>query len=99
MQFYSTLKKYICFPIRLLAPAPVPSTYGFLWNNIHQASVQFSSSVMSDSEKPWTVAHQASLSITNLKHSMKIFFTILWYEWYLEFGKHAIFYVKVEELA
>lgn len=29
---FTVLLKYICFPIRLLAPAPVPSTYGFLWN-------------------------------------------------------------------
>ena len=30
-----------------------------------RASVQFSHSIMSDSATPWTVAHQASLSITN----------------------------------
>ena len=32
-------------------------------------SVQFSRSILSDSATPWTVAHQASLSITN-SHSL-----------------------------
>ena len=30
-------------------------------------SVQFSRSILSDSATPWTVAHQASLSITNFQ--------------------------------
>ena len=35
-------------------------------------SVQFSSSVMSDSATPWTVAHQASLSNTNPQSLLKL---------------------------
>ena len=35
-------------------------------------SVQFSHSVMSDSATPWTTAHQASLSITNSRSSLKL---------------------------
>ena len=34
-------------------------------NSILNKSVQFSHSVVSHSVTPWTVAHQASLSITN----------------------------------
>ena len=34
--------------------------------------VQFSCSVMSDSVTPWTVAHQASLSITNSRSSLRL---------------------------
>ena len=36
------------------------------------SSVQFSCSVMSDSATPWTVAHQASLSITNSWSLLKL---------------------------
>ena len=36
------------------------------------SSVQFSHSVMSDSETPWTAAHQASLSITNSQSLPKL---------------------------
>ena len=36
------------------------------------SSVQFSSSVVSDSETPWTAAHQASLSITNSQSLFKL---------------------------
>ena len=35
-------------------------------------AVQFSHSVMSDSETPWTAAHQASLSITNSRSLLKL---------------------------
>ena len=35
-------------------------------------SVQFSSSVVSDSATPWTAAHQASLSITNSQSLFKL---------------------------
>ena len=35
-------------------------------------SVQFSRSVMSDSATPWIAAHQASLSITNSRSSLKL---------------------------
>ena len=35
-------------------------------------SVQFSRSVMSDSVTPWMAAHQASLSITNSRSSLKL---------------------------
>ena len=35
-------------------------------------SVQFNHSVMSDSETPWTAAHQASLSITNSQSLLKL---------------------------
>ena len=38
----------------------------------HSHSVQFSRSVMSDSETPWTAAHQASLSITNSRSLLKV---------------------------
>ena len=39
----------------------------------HQfSSVQFSRSVVSDSATPWTVAHQASLSITNSQRLLKL---------------------------
>ena len=37
-----------------------------------EMSVQFSHSVMSDSATPWTVARQASLSITNSRSSLKL---------------------------
>ena len=40
--------------------------------NIRLSSVQFSHSVMSDSVTPWTVAHQASLSITNSRSLLKL---------------------------
>ena len=36
------------------------------------SSVQFSHSVMSDSATPWITAHQASLSITNSRSSLKL---------------------------
>ena len=36
------------------------------------ASVQFSHSVMSNSETPWTAAHQASLPITNSQSLLKL---------------------------
>ena len=36
------------------------------------SSVQFSHSVVSDSATPWTVAHQASLSITNSRSLLKL---------------------------
>ena len=35
-------------------------------------SIQFSHSVVSDSETPWIAAHQASLSITNSQSSLKL---------------------------
>ena len=35
-------------------------------------SVQVSHSVVSDSATPWTAAHQASLSITNCRHLLKL---------------------------
>ena len=39
----------------------------------HQfSSVQFSRSVMSDSETPWTAAHQVFLSITNCQSLLKL---------------------------
>ena len=38
----------------------------------HEISVQFSDSVLSDSATPWTVAHQASLSITNSWRLLKL---------------------------
>jgi len=42
-------------------------------NSAHFASsVQFSHSVMSNSVTPWTAAHQASLSITNSRSSLKL---------------------------
>ena len=40
-------------------------------NNTLYQLVQFSRSVMSDSVTPWTVAHQASLSITNSRISLR----------------------------
>ena len=40
--------------------------------NIRLSSVQFSHSVMSDSVTPWTVAHQASLSITKSQSLLKL---------------------------
>ena len=40
--------------------------------NIRLSSVQFTHSVMSDSVTPWTVAHQASLSITNSRSLLKL---------------------------
>ena len=36
------------------------------------SSVQFSRSVVSDSETPWTTARQASLSITNSQSSLRL---------------------------
>ena len=36
------------------------------------SSVQFSHSVMSNSETPWTAARQASLSITNSRSLLKL---------------------------
>ena len=36
------------------------------------SSVQFSHSVMSNSETPWTAAHQASLPITNSQSLLKL---------------------------
>ena len=42
-----------------------------LWNCC-PSSVQFSRSVMSDSATPWTVTHQASLSITNFRSWPKL---------------------------
>ena len=52
-------------PIFLLFPALAGRflTTGAIWKAIN--SVQFSHSVVSNSETPWTAAHQASLSITN----------------------------------
>ena len=44
----------------------------FLWL---LSSVQFSRSVVSDSATPWTAAHQASLSITNSRGSLKLMST------------------------
>ena len=41
------------------------------------SSVQFSHSVLSDSEAPWTAARQASLSITNRQSLLKLMFTEL----------------------
>ena len=38
----------------------------------HSQSVQFSCSVVSDSEAPWAAAHQASLSITNSWSLLKL---------------------------
>ena len=44
-----------------------------VWKASHTvSSVQFSSSVMSDSATPWTVARQASLSITNSWSLLKL---------------------------
>ena len=43
-----------------------------LRSKIHYTSVQFSQSVTSDSVTPWTVACQASLSITNSQRFLKI---------------------------
>ena len=40
--------------------------------HFHFSSVHFSCSVMSDSETPWTAAHQASLSITNSQSLLKL---------------------------
>ena len=39
---------------------------------LETVSVQFSYSVVSDSETPWIAAHQASLSITNFGSSLKL---------------------------
>ena len=36
------------------------------------SSVQFSRLVMSDSATPWSAAHQASLSITNVRSLLKL---------------------------
>ena len=41
-------------------------------NPLPTVSVQFSSSVVSDSVTPWTAAHQASLSITNSHSLLKL---------------------------
>ena len=49
--------------------------YGFLnifFGEVSIHSVQFSRSVMSDSATPWITAHQASLSITNSRSSLKL---------------------------
>ena len=43
-----------------------------LWYNHTKESVQFSHSIMSDSETPWTAARQASLSITNSQSLLKL---------------------------
>ena len=42
------------------------------YSSIAFYSVQFSCSVVSDSEAPWTAAHQASLSITNSQSLLKL---------------------------
>ena len=47
-----------------------PSSHVTLQSQLR--SVQFSSSVMSDSATPWTVAHQASLSNTNPQSLLKL---------------------------
>ena len=50
-------------------------------NLIMHPSVQFSCSVVSNSATPWTVAHQASLSITNSWSLLKLMYIELswWY--------------------
>ena len=40
--------------------------------SLQASSVKFSCSVVSDSATPWTAAHQASLSITNSRSSLKL---------------------------
>ena len=40
--------------------------------SVRVSSVQFSCSVVSDSESPWTAAHQASLSITNSRSLLRL---------------------------
>ena len=44
------------------------------FSDVQFGSVQFSHSVLSDSVTPWTVAHQASLSITNSQSLFKLMF-------------------------
>ena len=43
-----------------------------IWVTSNEVDVQFSHSVMSDSETPWIAAHQASLPITNSRNSLKL---------------------------
>ena len=43
-----------------------------LWTHMYNFQVQFSHSVVSDSATPWTVAHQASLFITNSQSLLKL---------------------------
>ena len=57
----------LCHPL-LLPPLIFPCIRVFS----KEFLVQFSCSVMSDSATPWTVAHQASLSITNSQSSLKL---------------------------
>ena len=54
-----------------------PFIQGYLWRINHTKnhsnnSVQFSRSIVSDSATPWTATHQASLSITNSRRSLKL---------------------------
>ena len=43
----------------------------------NSSSVQFSSSVVSDSVTPWIAAHQASMSITNFRSSLKLIESVM----------------------
>ena len=45
-----------------------------LFSSVQFSSVQFSRSVVSDSATPWVAAHQASLSITNSRSSLRLTF-------------------------
>ena len=61
-------------PESLMSPASVGRffTTSATWKAQTLASVQFSHSVVSDSETPWTVAHQAFWSITNSQSLLKL---------------------------
>ena len=52
-------------------PPQAPCT-GSSLKAIELGSAQFSRSVVSNSATPWTVAHQASLSITNFWSLLKL---------------------------
>ena len=51
----------------------------WVWLEILLCSVQFSHSVVSDSQTPWTEAHQASLSITSSRILLKLMSIEQWY--------------------
>ena len=60
--------------IYIYIPNPIASIFATVSDRVCTAhsSVQFSHSIMSDSENPWTAAHQASLSITNSWSLLKL---------------------------
>ena len=80
-----TLDPFACAPAASWkdnSRASLPSAFSFLDNCLFQgsilselcpfSSVQFSHSVMSDFVTPWIAAHQASLSITDSRSSLKL---------------------------